>query len=136
MLDNIFFLNTDPEELVDKMWSEKRGGDASHYYTDTAGSAEWAIFIGTLFDVEYYVLDGKDGPFGDYPAFFVYVTIEGTPFDISGYHTNHQAIIDDNEFYSDSYGDVTYRKTSYNEVKELAGSVDINYFMKELIASE
>lgn len=137
MLNDIFFLEIDPQDLVDKMWN-RNDGDASHYYTNAEASAEWALFIGQLFEVEYYILDGKANSDYEYdsPEFFAYVTIDGETFDVSGFHFDHDGIIHDNEFYSDRFGDVTHRKATKQELISMAGGENTDYLMNFLVSGE
>lgn len=132
MLNDLFFLNIEPEELSNKAW--KKLTDASEYYSNPASSAEWAIFVSNLFDdIEYFILRNVTE---DYD-FFAYITIDGTPYDISGFHYSHENIIDDNEFYDDNgYGHVVMRKTTRDDVLSMLGDESTEFLMNLLVVEE
>jgi hypothetical protein len=137
MLSDIFFLEIDPQELVDKIWGSSYRGDPSEFYSDSSSSADWALFIGQLFEVEYYILDGVANEYYEFdsPSFFAYVTINGDTFDVSGFHPGHEGIVNDNEFYPDRYGEVTHRKATKQEVIKMVvdGKEDVEYLMNALV---
>lgn len=132
MLNDLFFLNIDPEELSNKAW--KKLTDPSEYYSNPASSAEWAIFVSNLFDdVEFFILRNVTE---DYD-FFAYITIEGTPYDVSGFHSSHEQIILDNEFYEENgFGDVVMRKTLKDDVLDMMGEQNTDFLMKLLVVEE
>ncbi len=128
MLNELFFLNITPEELIDKTWNKLN--DPSEYYSTASDSAEWAMFIFNIFpDVKFYILKNIDE---DYD-FFAYVMVENTPYDVSGFHATHQAIIDDNEFYG--YG-INRREASIDEIKIMMGEQSIDFLMNTLIIEQ
>lgn len=132
MLNDLFFLNIEPEELSNKAW--KKLTDASEYYSNPASSAEWAIFVAELFeDVEFFILnDERSGE-----DFFAYLILENTPYDVSGFHYDHNTIIDDNEFYEDNgYFEVARRKANKDEVLSMMGDQTIDFLMNVLLVEE
>jgi len=130
MLADIFFLDEISHlSIVDNMWDGD--GDASYYYTDTEASAEFALAMSNIFgDVEFFGLNSETED-----IFFIYVKTDNQMFDVSGFHVGTQGIIDDNEFYTDTYGEVTEVKLTRNEVIEIAGTTDVMDLVKRMLGN-